>query len=174
MLFIIIGLIIGVVLGIFFKVTGWFEDDSGIGLIALFAIAIVVGAGFGVGLLTKPLGYTDYQMINEVQLTSINDSVASVGSGRRVYVSVSAENVYSYYYEVISEFSIDGDTAYQSGAVIGSVTVIENNSTEKPVLEIYEKHGKKSFLSFAVNSTKYHYVFRVPEGSVVHQVKLGD
>ena len=99
MLSIIIGIVIIIVL-IFFG-TEWI-DINGIVFSVIFTGVVIVAGG--IGLFYPIKGYTDWQLVKETELVTLSNSVASQGSGRMFYVSISADNVYSYRYEIESEF----------------------------------------------------------------------
>ena len=168
-------LLIGIVLGIILMIA-WIINSRDIGIVPVWCVVmfVVVVTIISYALFAPPLSYTEFELVNEIQLVSLNDSISSVGEGSMFYVKISAQNAYSYYYETTSEFSNEGDKVYTSGIVSGDVIVIENNSIDVPVLQVYEKHGKSSFWSLALRSTICQYVFRVPEGSVVHQFEIGN
>ena len=64
-------------------------------------------------------GFTDWQLVKETELVTLSNSVASQGSGRMFYVSISADNVYSYRYEIESEFKTEGSKSYKVDTVSG-------------------------------------------------------
>ena len=98
MLSIIIGAVIIVVL-IFVGIEFGINDT----IFSVIFVVVVIGAG-GIGLFYPAKGFTDWQLVKETELVTLSNSVASQGSGRMFYVSISADNVYSYRYEIESEF----------------------------------------------------------------------
>ena len=102
-----------------------------------------------IGLFYPAKGFTDWQLVKETELVTLSNSVASQGSGRMFYVSISADNVYSYRYEIESEFKTEGSKSYKVDTV-----------------------RKMSIWSFAFLSDETRYVFRVPKGTISREVAL--
>lgn len=89
------------------------------------------------------------------------------------YVSISADNVYSYRYEIESEFKTEGSKSYKVDTVSGdNVEEIEEANSSKAILQEYHRKGKMSIWSFAFLSDETRYVFRVPKGTISREVAL--
>lgn len=116
--------------------------------------------------------YNEKTVVLTEPLIALSDGVASSGGGL-FYVSVSANNIFTYYTEVESEYDSENSSTYASKTVPGSMVVIveEKNNTE-PRLVVYEQTGKKSFWYFNTPSTITEYVFYVPEGSIQRNMTL--
>lgn len=107
MLSIIIGIVIIAVLifvGIEIKI-----NDT---IFSVIFVGVILSA-LGIGLFYPAKGFTDWQLVKETELVTLSNSVASQGSGRMFYVSISADNVYSYRYEIESEFKTEGSKSYK-------------------------------------------------------------
>ena len=129
MLSIIIGIVIIAVLifvGIEIKI-----NDT---IFSVIFVVVVIGAG-GIGLFYPAKGFTDWQLVKETELVTLSNSVASQGSGRMFYVSISADNVYSYRYEIESEFKTEGSKSYKVDTVSGdNVEEIEEANNALKIL----------------------------------------
>ena len=168
MLSIIIGIVIIIVL-IFFG-TEWIDINSIVFSVIFTDVVIVAGV---IGLFYPIKGYTDWQLVKETELVTLSNSVASQGSGRMFYVSISADNVYSYRYEIESEFKTEGSKSYKVDTVSGdNVEEIEEANSSKAILQEYHRKGKMSIWSFAFLSDETRYVFRVPKGTISREVAL--
>ncbi len=168
MLSIIIGIVIIIVL-IFFG-TEWIDINSIVFSVIFTGVVIVAG---GIGLFYPIKGYTDWQLVKETELVTLSNSVASQGSGRMFYVSISADNVYSYRYEIESEFKTEGSKSYKVDTVSGdNVEEIEEANSSKAILQEYHRKGKMSIWSFAFLSDETRYVFRVPKGTISREIAL--
>ena len=98
--------------------------------------------------------------------------MASGGTGA-LYVSLSADNAYTYRYEIDSEFGTDTSTEYETNTLVKeNVEEIEDPNCKTPIIWKYQKKGKKSIWTFAFGNTKTKYVFYVPEGTISKEVKL--
>ena len=168
MLSIIIGIVIIIVL-IFFG-TEWIDINSIVFSVIFTDVVIVAGV---IGLFYPIKGYTDWQLVKETELVTLSNSVASQGSGRMFYVSISADNVYSYRYEIESEFKTEGSKSYKVDTVSGdNVEEIEEANSSKAILQEYHRKGKMSIWSFAFLSDETRYVFRVPKGTISREIAL--
>ena len=84
-----------------------------------------------------------------------------------------AEYVYSYRYEIESEFKTEGSKSYKVDTVSGdNVEEIEEANSSKAILQEYHRKGKMSIWSFAFLSDETRYVFRVPKGTISREVAL--
>lgn len=161
--FILLGIVLTIAVVILFAWLDW--DFSGDFISGIATILFL--AGLFCGLVSTPLGYTDYEIIEEIPLVSFGNSTVSQD---KFYVSISENNNYLYCYEVESEFAALDDEVYSSKSISGNIEVIESDNVKIPVLQKYEKHGIKSFWSFAILHESYKYVFIVPKGSVIYDV----
>lgn len=116
--------------------------------------------------------YNEKTVVLTEPLIALSDGVASSGGGL-FYVSVSANNMFTYYAEVESEYASENSSTYVSKTVPGSMVVIveEKNNTE-PRLLVYEQTGKKSFWYFNTPRTIIEYVFYVPVGTIQRNMTL--
>ena len=162
---IVLGLIIGVGLGILL------ENIGGTGNIAAVIGVLIIAASLAIGLFAPISGYKDWEFLKETELVSLSNSVASEGGGL-IYVSVSANNVYTYRYEIDSEFGTETSKEYETSTISNNVQEIEDSNCETPVLRTYTRKGKKSIWTFAIWSDEFEHVFYVPEGTISKEVKL--
>lgn len=168
MLSIIIGVVIIVVL--IFLGTEWIDINSIVFSVIFTGVVIVAGV---IGLFYPVKGYTDWQLVKETELVTLSNSVSSQGIGRMFYVSISADNVYSYRYEIESEFKTEGSKSYKVDTVSGdNIEEIEEPNSSKAILQEYHRKGKMSIWSFAFFSDETRYVFRVPKGTISREVAL--
>lgn len=116
-------------------------------------------------------GYTEWKQQDEIELVSLSNSLASGGTGT-IYVSLSSENVYTYRYEIESEFGTETSKEYETNTASDNVEEIEDPNCEIPVLRIYTRKGKMSIWTFALGNKETKYVFYVPEGTIAKEVKL--
>lgn len=116
--------------------------------------------------------YNEKTVVLEEPLIALSDGVASSGGGL-FYVSVSANNMFTYYTEVESEHASENSSTYVSKTVPGSmVVIVEEKNNIEPRLVVYEQTGKKSFWYFNTPPTITEYVFYVPEGSIQRNMTL--
>lgn len=166
MLTIIIGIIVSIILTfIFFEISN--EDPGSIVLgFILIIVSILAGIFYPFS------GYNDWKMIKETELVSLSNSTASGGTGF-LYVSLSADNSYTYRFEVDSTFGTKSSKEYKTATIVNNsnVTEIEDPDCQKPVLLEYERTAKKSIWTFGVAS-ETNYVFYVPEGSISKDITL--
>lgn len=118
-------------------------------------------------------GYNEKTLVSTEPLIALSDGLASSGGGGLFYLSVSANNMFTYYTEVESEYASENSSTYASKTVPGSMVIVaeEKNNTE-PRLVVYEQTGKKSFWYFNKPPTIIEYVFYVPEGTIQRNVAL--
>lgn len=171
MLTIIIGIIITVAILVFLEYIAYKTND--------FCLLIVEILFASFGLLTSLLlgmyypfsGYNDWELVSETPLVGLSNTTASVGSGY-IYVSISPENAYTYRYEIDSDFGTESSKEYKTATVTGNVVEIEDPACEVPVLRKYEQTAKKSIWTFGLTTIETKYVFYVPEGTIIKEVKL--
>lgn len=169
MLTIILGIIASFAVG--FGIAIFFDSAN-----SVTAAAMIITCGVIISLvagLHEPLsGYTDWEMVQETELVSLSDSTASGGVGL-IYVSLSADNAYTYRYEIDSEFGTETSKEYQTATVLGqNVQEVEDPDCETPVIRVYTRKGKMSVWTFALGNEETKYVFYVPEGTISKEVKL--
>ena len=164
MLTIIIGIVLAVILIVIFASLGIGEDA--VSYIAAFLILLAIF----LGVFAPISGYKDWELIEQTELISLSNDIASGGTGM-LYVSLSADNVYTYRYEISSEFGTETSKEYRTTTLTGDVEEIEDSNCEVPVIRVYQKEAKRSIWTFGLYSeTKY--VFYVPEGTIYKEVKL--
>ena len=122
-----------------------------------------------------PVAYEETKLSYTQELVSLRDTTSISGTGNRFYLSISPDNAYTYYYEVNSNYANNNEKAYKSNTVSAeyhNVTVIETDA-ETATLQVYVQSPKNSFWSFERHNI-YEYVFRVPKGTIVRQIELGN
>lgn len=161
----------GIALAVIVFIVGIHFDWDGEPISVLVSIFLVFG--IVVGLVWPANEYTEPALKREVELVTLNNNISSQGSGGLFYVSVSANNVYSYRYEVEDKYNLGG-TSYETATLTDNVTEVESKDCKKPVLKIYEKKPiKNMWISFSLlDSTIKEYVFYVPEGTIQKEIKL--
>lgn len=142
-----------------------FDDGSGLFLCGI----LIIFAGILIGIF-MPTDYKEWKLIKRTELVTLSNSTETQGGGF-LYVSVSGENVYTYRYEIDSEFGTDYSTEYEVDAISGKIIESEDPNCKIPELLEYERRGKATIWTFGVGGeTKY--VFHVPDGTISHEVKL--
>lgn len=143
--------------------------------VLLAAISILLGLlGVFVAIFAPLSGYEESIKTSEIELVSLSNTIASEGSGR-IYVSVNAENVYSYRYEVESDVVEKEGKTYKANTISssdGEILEVETTDGSAPMLVKYVAKGKRSIWTFAVACEKATYIFYVPEGTIVKDVIL--
>ena len=138
---------------------------------SLLLFAILLGA-IAIGLIAPISGFNEWELIEETELVSLSNNVSSGGTGI-VYVSLSADNTYSYRYEINSKFGTDTSKEYTTETLVGEdVEEVEDINCEAPVVRVYQRTGKKSIWTFALGGKETKYVFYVPVGTISKEVKL--
>lgn len=169
MLTIILGIIASSALGLGILI--FFEGEKlEAAAVSIWTFGVLISVICGVFI---PLsGYTDWKMVQETELVSLSNNTASGGVGL-VYVSLSADNAYTYRYEIDSEFGTETSKEYQTATVLGqNVQEVEDPDCETPVIRVYTRKGKMSVWTFALMHEETKYVFYVPEGTISKEVKL--
>jgi len=147
------------------------QMDINLGIDSLGSIAItVIGVAVLCTLVFPFAGYHEPELIQETELVSLSNTVATSGGGNIFYVSVSPGNVYSYRYEVKNK-SYTNEKAYKRVLVSGNDTEIETD-TEVAILRKYVQKPKRWLWTFALGTEKYKYEFIVPKGSIVKEITL--
>ena len=174
MLTIIIGIILAVAI-VFIAIRTNSEDAMNCcNMIAVIVILVAIAIGSGINTVgSHPVsGYTEWELINETELITLSNGMASGGTGL-IYVSLSADSTYTYRYEIDSEFGTETSKEYQTETLRGSnVIEVEDPNCKTPVIRIYQREGKRSIWTFGLFNTQYKYVFYVPEGTIYKEVKL--
>lgn len=167
MLTIIIGVV--VVFGLFFIADEVVQNiNLGTALILLGGATVIIS--IYLSLFAPVAGFNEPELVEEIELVSLNNSVMSEGRGGLFYVSVTAENVYSYRVEVPNTSEKEGKM-YELKTVKGNVKELETDTT-KAVLRVYKAKPKRWLWTFAIGASETSYVFEVPHGSITHQITL--
>lgn len=144
------------------------RDDSG--AILFYATAVILVFSVFIALFVPVAGFNEPELVEEIELVSLNNSVVSEGRGGLFYVSVTAENVYSYRVEVPNTSEKEGKM-YELKTVKGNVKELETD-TAKAVLRVYKAKPKRWLWTFAIGASETSYVFVVPYGSITHEIAL--
>ena len=165
-------IIIGIVVAVIFVWGLWHLCKCEESMVIVFLIGLTLVIGAIVAGVSSPLsGYKEWELIGETELISLSNDIASGGTGM-LYVSLSANNVYTYRYEINSEFGTETSREYMTTTLTGGgVEEIEDPNCEVPLLRVYHREAKRTIWTFGVvGETKY--VFYVPEGTIYKEVKL--
>lgn len=144
------------------------RDDSG--AILFYATAVILVFSVFIALFVPVAGFNEPELVEEIELVSLNNSVVSEGRGGLFYVSVTAENVYSYRVEVPNTSEKEGKM-YELKTVKGNVKELETD-TAKAVLRVYKAKPKRWLWTFTIGASETSYVFVVPYGSITHEIAL--
>lgn len=183
MLILILSIIIGVaigVLGILFGISVEKDEKNGKGVAAggIIVIVAMLITMFGITLAKeikpKETEYIETKVVSEIELVSLSNTMASEGGGNLFYISINAENVYSYRCEVPAKAPVGQDTAYEVFTIsededvfIQEVEIIDGS---KPRLVKYESIAEANLLH--LRDTKNVYIFYVPKGSITREYDL--
>lgn len=116
-------------------------------------------------------GYAEKRLADTIELVPLSTNATSAESDKKIYVTVNAEKVYTYRYEVENTSELKG-RMYKTEIVDGNVEEVESSEYTIPTLYIYVEKSKNS-IWFSYNiADKYTYVFYVPEGTIVRDVIL--
>lgn len=138
----------------------------------LTVAAILIGLGGCCYGIFGAKEYTDWEIVDEIELVSLSNSMQSGGTGV-IYISITSENVYWYRYQIDSEFGTETSKEYDTKTLTGNnITEVEDKNCKKAVLRIYERKGIPTIWNMAVWNTETHYVFYVPEGTIQKEIKL--
>ena len=169
MLWIIGGIVVAI--GLFWFACTFIDSEA---LAYPLIILMIVTFFFGIfwGFFGDPIGYEEAVLVDEIELVSLNNTVSSEGGGNMFYVSVSASNVYTYRYEIKDKYNLGGKS-YETDTKSGNVTEVESKECKTPVLKVYERKPKRSWITFSFgHSPKLEYVFYVPEGTIQKEIIL--
>lgn len=168
MLIIILGVVLVLLLKFLFVIHPHLNisvDSSSRLLVLILIVAIVLGLFLPIS------GYKDWELMKETELVSLSNSLAS-GSNGFVYVSLTADNAYTYRYEIDSDFGTTTSKEYKTKTLVNeNVEEIEDPNCTSPVIREYSQKAKPSIWTFALGQD-YKYVFYVPEGTISKDVKL--
>ncbi len=132
---------------------------------------LLVFASIMVGLFAPISGFADWKPNERKDLISLSNSTVG-GSEGFIYVSVSSSNIYTYRYEIDSEFGTETSSEFVTATVDGKdVVEVEDESIDTAYLQIYTRTAKKSIWTFCP-ATETKYVFYVPPGSISKDVNL--
>ena len=141
--------------------------DSSSSFFALILVAAIV-----LGLFLPVSGYKDWELAEEIELVSLSNGLAS-GSKGFIYVSLTADNTYTYRYEIDSDFGTTTSKEHKTQTLVNeNVEEIEDPNCTTPVIREYSQKAKRSIWTFALGQTNYKYIFYVPEGTISKDVKL--
>lgn len=170
MLTILLGILItSIICTILLAIASIFDGDGFIPFITVFGLVGII-ASFILGIVYPFNGYTDWKLVEETELISLSNSTVSGGEGC-IYVSLSADNAYTYRYEIDSDLGTDSSKEYETATIMNNVIEVEDPNCEVPTLKEYKRTAKKSIWTFGVYSeTKY--VFYVPEGTISKEINL--
>ena len=112
--------------------------------------------------------YEEWIFKEETELVSLSNTQVVEG----FFVNRSSENVYTYRYEINSDFGTETSKEYVIDTVCGNVEEIEDPKCETPLLKEYKSKFGVNFwrIMFPKEATKY--VFYVPEGTIQKDIKL--
>jgi len=174
MLWILIGLaVIALIAWIIFWIIE--VDDNQVGIAVIIAIILIFGLIIGIYCAiidSIDWKYEEGQKVEEYELVSLREEITSVGEGTRKYVSIYAENSYTYYLEVELPASYGEGTPYESYTVSGeNVFIMEDDAyINNAKLVKYVCKPKNRFWNSGIVSNKEEYVFYVPTGSIVKNI----
>lgn len=171
MLTIIIGIIASVIVTII--LLNIIKNDALCSFVSLCGFLEIILSVF-LGLCVPFSGYNDWKLIKETELVSLSNASASGGTGF-IYVSLSADNAYTYRFEVDSTFGTKSSKEYKTSTIINDyneVIEIEDPACQKPMLMEYNRTAKKSIWTFGLLADETSYVFYVPEGTINKDIKL--
>lgn len=135
------------------------------------SVAILL-LSLALGILIPISGFNDeWELIEETELIALSNA-ESFEEIRRVFVFISADNVYIYRHHINSNFGTETAKGYRTEILMNEeIEEVEDPNCETPVLRVYRKTTKRSIWTFALlgdEMTKY--VFYVPEGSISKEV----
>ena len=160
-------IIIGIVLAVFFVFISLRTGRDTGGILACVSILIALI------LIASPIsGYQEWELVKELELVTLSNDLSSGGTGA-IYVSLSANNAYTYRYEIDSEFGTQTSKEYQTNTLSSkNVVEVEDPNCETAVIREYYREGKRSIWTFATFAEETKYVFYVPEGTISKEIKL--
>lgn len=157
---------------VFVLIIAWLTDSPFIRTIATGICFVVVLIGCTIGVIVPISGFNEWKLTQETELVTLSNSLASGGVGI-IYVSLSADNAYTYRYEIDSEFGTETGKTYKTQTLVGKdVEEVEDPNCEKAVVRVYQREGKRTIWTFALGTEETKYIFYVPEGTISKEVKL--
>ena len=164
-------ILIGIVLVIVVGYIGSMITDDTESIVS--PCVVIMGIAIIIGVFVPVSGYHEATITNTVKLVSLKDSTESTGGGL-FYVSIGAENVYTYYIEVESEYATGSSKAYKSKTLeADGVLIVEEENCTSPRLVTYSEKPKRTFWTFALAGDDNNYVFYVPVGTVRGEISVG-
>lgn len=177
---ILVGIVLSVIIGAVFYFIGLLVDyifDAPFGeficTLGVFICAIgILFVSIPVGIFAPVSGYHETEIEKTISLVSLSDNTVSEGGGA-IYVSVSGENVYTYYTEIESKYAPKTGKAYEPHTLSGkNIIIVEDESYADAKLVKYRTEAKSTFWTFGV-CAKVEYVFYVPKGTILRSISLG-
>ena len=170
MLTIILGILVaGLIFFILLRVNA--SDDTAYGVITLSVVIVIVS--IIAGLFVPISGYYDWKPAERKDLVSLSDSSCISGAKGIIFISISSSNIYTYRYEVDSEFGTDTSKEFVTETVDGECVVeVEDESIDTAYLQVYTRKAQKSIWTFGLFTEETQYIFYVPPGSISKDVKL--
>jgi len=174
MLWILIGLaVLALIAWIIFSIieeTG-FEVGIGGSVLILFGFGLIIGI-YGSIIDSIDWKYEEGQKVEEYEIVSLREEITSVGEGNRKYISIYAENSYTYYLETELPSSYGEGTPYEPFTISGEkVFIVEDDKyINNAKLIKYVCKPKNRFWNSGIKFSKVEYVFYVPAGSIVKNI----
>lgn len=157
---------------VFVLIIAWLTDSPFIHTIATGICFVVVLVGCTIGVVVPVNGFNEWKLTQETELVTLSNSLASGGVGM-IYVSLSADNAYTYRYEIDSEFGTEMGKTCKTQTLVGKdVEEVEDPNCEKAVVRVYQREGKRTIWTFALGTEETKYIFYVPEGTISKEVTL--
>ena len=155
------------------------REGFGIWLIGILMGVLLFGLLIGLyGTIINAIDweYEEGKKVEEFELVSLRDDVTSVSKGNRRYISIYAENSYTYYLEVELPESYGEGTPYKSYTISEkNVFIVEDDKyIDNAKLVKYVRKPVENFWTSVVLVDKEEYVFYVPTGSIVKDISLND
>ena len=141
-----------------------FDFLWGVGMFVIIACIV---------LLFLPIeGWQDRQCISEQELVALKlDEQAE--SDKVYYVKENQTRTYDYAIDASGNYELNG-IAYEAKNVnepmIGGLEIYESKDCMVPILKTYKTKPNRGTFTFAPFSTKTHYVFYIPEGTIQRYV----
>lgn len=167
MLIIVIGIAIGFIV---LWISSTFNSNSNA---VVHIVPIIVFAAICLGLFL-PTGYKDEELVKEIELVSLSNSISTEGKGL-IYVSITGENSYLYRYEVDSKYGTKTSKEYVVETISkkdGNIVEVEDPNCKKAVIQKFVKKSKITIWSFGFGESETTYIIYVPEGSIAKDISL--
>lgn len=163
-------IIVGVLLGALFYYLSMQEYFVESRELSIMLSIIVFFLGIFIGIFI-PSDHQEPVLVNEIELASLDNELMYDIKGNIFYLSVSANNVYTFRYQVNNEYNLTGKS-YKVDTLKRNVIEIESSECDKAFLKVYKVKPKITFISFGLGASKTEYVFYVPEGTIQKEVAL--